>query len=213
MPVAILQRPRPGGFRHHDLLAVGPGNLPQYRGQILRRAVPVGVAGGGKDIVVHTPRRQLRGDGGVPALPLRVGEVQRHTDVMPGLCRSLTYRSAAGVKELRQGIPGAFAAALAVGFVAHLHHTHVHAALQQRQQAAQGVVRKGLRLFVQRKLGPGLRRLLLGGVGPEVGVVEVNQHPQPRVRGPLSHDERRVQVVSTAAIAVSLSVPRIVPDA
>lgn len=50
MSVAVVQSPGPGGFRYHDLFAISIGNVLQYVGQILRRAMPEGVVGAGPGV-------------------------------------------------------------------------------------------------------------------------------------------------------------------
>ena len=64
----------------------------------------------------------------------------------------------------------------AIGFVADLHHAHVDPSIQQRVQAFGGKSRNRSSLFVHRHILPRLGRLLFARVGPEIGIVEVDQH-------------------------------------
>ncbi|MBQ8556875.1 MAG: glycosyl hydrolase 53 family protein, partial [Clostridia bacterium] len=65
-----------GGLHDHDFLAIGFGDFCHHGGEILQRAVPVGIIGGGEYIVVHVVVGHLLGIGGVVADLLGIGEVQ-----------------------------------------------------------------------------------------------------------------------------------------
>lgn len=99
------------------------------------------------------------------------------------------------------------------GFVADLHHADVHAGLFERGQSLLGVVVYGVGGFVRVafKGFPRLGHLLLAGVGPEIGVMEVDQHFQPCCRGSLGHGQCAIGVDVAAAISLAVCGERIVP--
>ena len=210
--VSVVQSPGPGGFRYHDLLAVGVCHLLENGGQIFRGAVPVGIPGGGKDVVVYVVAVQVTRLGGIVVGSLRVGEVNRHQDRMLIFRGDLTNGRRACGEDLRLVGPAGFAADGIGGLVADLDHAHVNAAVQQGLQAVVGEGVHCLDLLVNRESRPGLWSLLLAGIRPEVGIMEVNQDLHARVGGPLAHLQGGVDVTVAAAVAVALGVKGIVPD-
>ena len=62
-----------------------------------------------------------------------------------------------------------------VGLVAYLHHADIHPRLHESGEGVLGVLVEGFRLLVDIQPRPGLGIHLLGGVRPEIGVVEVDQ--------------------------------------
>ena len=70
---------------------------------------------------------------------------------------------------------GGLAAKAVVGLVADLDHADVRPGVPDGLEARCGVFPKLLGLVADAEARPGLGRLLLGGVRPEVGVVEVHQ--------------------------------------
>ena len=89
-----------------------------------------------------------------------------------------------------------------------LHHADVHAGLFERGQSLLGVVVYGVGGFVRVafKGFPRLGHLLLAGVGPEIGVMEVDQHFQPCCRGSLGHGQCAIGVDVAAAISLASAV-------
>lgn len=145
--------------------------MGQDVGQILQGAVPVGVVGAGEHIVVKLIVIKLLGVGQHGVLAFRVCKV----DGNEGLGENLPDSLGTGVHELPNIHPDGLAAEHAVCLVAQLHHAHIHPGVPELLQTLRGICTQGGGLFLDLHTGPGLGHHLLAGIGPEVGVVEVNQ--------------------------------------
>ena len=109
--------------------------------------------------------------------------------------------------------PGFLSRKGAVGLVAKLHHAHVHVRVAQLFKT---LLRKGigrLGLFLDRHTLPGLGGELLARVGPEVGIMKIDQQLHAVCRGAPPDLDSGVDVVVAAAVAVAGAVIRIVPHA
>ena len=211
MAVAVFQGEGPGGFRHDDLLAVGVCHLLQHGGQIVQGAVPVGIPGGGENIVIHLIGIELLGEVGIVAGTLGIGEVDGNQDIPIVFSGNLPDGLGAGGEQLGTVGPVAFAADGVGGFVAHLNHAHIHTGVQQGLQALISIGFNGISLIVQGVVLPGLGHLLLAGVCPEVGVMEVDEDLHAGVGGPLAHGHGSLYIAVAAAVAVALGIEGIVP--
>ena len=132
-----------GGFRYHDLLAVGFGNLREHGGEILQRPMPVRVVGGGEYIVIQSEivqrfRVEAHGVG-----VLRIREVNGHQC----LRENCPDGSGAGLHQIADVPPGGFPAETAVGLIAQLHHAYVHLGVLQLLKAVRGVAVQGIGAF------------------------------------------------------------------
>ena len=78
-------------------------------------------------------------------------------------------------------------------------------------QAVRGIGVQRLGLFGNLHALPGLGGLLLAGVGPEVGVVEIHQQPHAMGRGAAADFHCGGDVAVAPAIAVALAVKGVVP--
>ena len=171
--------------------------------------MPVGVVGRGEHVVVQIIIVELRRPGGVGLGVLGVGEVHGHQRLREDLAHGLRAR---GHQKLDVE-PGFFAAQGAVGLVAELHHGDGDARVFQLLQAVGGVVVERLGLGLDVHVLPRERDHLLAGVGPEVGIVEVDDQFQPGLRRALADLDGRADVVVAAAEAVPGRVAGMVPDA
>ena len=205
--IAVRQGVGIAGFGDHHLLAIGVGHLGEHLRQVVQRAVPVGIVAGGEHVVVQIVIGQLGGVGHVAARAFRVCEMHGHQ--RPG--EHLPHGAAALPHQLVDVHPGLFAAEPAVGFVAQLHHAHVHARVLQLMQAVRGIGVQRLGLLGNLHARPGLGGLLLAGVGPEVGVVEIHQQAHAVDRGAAADFHCGGDVAVASAIAVALAVKGVVP--
>ena len=142
-------------------------------------------------------------------LRLRVGVVDGNQDIRvcvpDGFCRGCHQRVLSGY--------GCFSAEAARRLVAHLNHADGNAGILNFPDALHGVIVNGLLLFFQRQCFPRFGSLLLGGVCPEVGVMEIHQQPHVILGSPLSDLDGRVHCTVAAAVSVSFRVKGVVPDA
>ena len=106
-----------------------------------------------------------------------------------------------------------FIAEMAVRLVADLHHADVAAGLGNgRQHPGRPFVNfacKGVVIV----LCPVLRALLLGGIRPEIGILNVHQQLHAVCRCPPCNFAGGIDVVVAAAVAVAAAVIRLIPDA
>ena len=89
--------------------------------------------------------------------------------------------------------------------VAHLHPTGLYIILLQEREHIYCVVAHVAEHLLVRVVFPGCGDGLLGGVGPRVGIVEVDHEIHAQRLHPTGHDEQRV--------LVAVAAPRIHPDA
>ena len=211
--IRILCRKRIGGFRHHHLLAVGFGNFGQHLRKIFQRAVPVGVVGRGEYVVIHLIVVKILA---VACVAVGIFGV-RKMDGDERIGANLTDCLGACVHQLGNSRPAAqigtlFAAHGAVGFVADLHHAHIHTGIYQFLQALLGVLIQGFAFFFDAHVLPRLGGHLLAGVCPEVGIMEIHQQFHAILSGTFADFHRIVDVAVAAAVAVAVCIVGIVPD-
>ena len=208
MAVGVRQREGIAGLGHHDILAVGGLHLLHLALKVFKAAVPVGVVGGGQDVVIHAVVVKDLAPLGQTAL-FRVGDVDNHPDLRvkgaDGGSARVKQGADTGVIRLADKAAG--------GFVAHLHHVDVGAGsgdfLQRIRQ--EGLQRIGF--LLQGEGFPSLGGLLLGGVAPEVGAVEVEQHLQAGGLAALGDLHGSFHIVVAAAVTVAFDIIGVVPDA
>ena len=207
--VAIIQGVCPRRFRHHHIFLISGGHVLEHAGEVFGGAMPERVVGAGEHIVIHIVVAQLFGVSGVGAGFLRVGEM--NDDL--GFGEHFAYGFGTCGEYFGHAVPAGDAGDFRSGFVADLHHADVHAGLFERGQSLLGVVVYGVGGFVRVafKGFPRLGHLLLAGVGPEIGVMEVDQHFQPCCRGSLGHGQCAIGVDVAAAISLAVCGERIVP--
>ena len=142
-------------------------------------------------------------------LRLRIGVVDGNQNigvcVPDGFCRGCHQRVLFGY--------GSFSAEAVRRLVAHLDHADGDAGILNFPDALHGVIVNGLLLFFQRQRFPCFGSLLLGGIRPEVGVMEIHQQPHVILGSPLSDFNGRVHRTVAAAVSVSFRVKGVVPDA
>ena len=216
MAVAVLQRSCPGSLGHHDLLAVGIGHLLQHSGQVVQRAMPVGVVGGSKHVVVHVMVRQLLGVSRIAACCFRIGEMDSRQNGGIIFSRHRMGSIHTGRKQLGGSVPAVgsihHTGNAVIGFVADLHHAHVDPCIQQRAQAFGGKSRNRSSLFVHRHILPRLGRLLFARIGPEVRIVEIDKDLHSCLGGPPAYPSGSFQVIVATAVAMPLGIIGVVPD-
>ena len=100
-----------------------------------------------------------------------------------------------------------------VGFVAYLNHTDLGAVILEVIKRAEGVFVKLLLLLAYGKTAPFLGSLLLAGIRPKIGIVEVNQKLHAVFRCAFSDFGGGFEVVVSSAVAVAAAVKRVVPYA
>ena len=206
--VGILNGIGIGGLRDHDLFAAAVYDRLKLRFQIFQRTVPEGIVGGGEHVIVHAVHIQRRGI--MPIfLRLRVGVVDGDQDigvrVPDGFCRGRHQRVLSG--------HGSFSAEAVRRLVAHLNHADGHARILNFPDALHGVIVNGLLLFFQRQRLPRFGSLLLGGIRPEVGVMEIHQQPHVILGSPFPDLDGRVHRTVAAAVSIPRRVKGVVPDA
>ena len=108
--------------------------------------------------------------------------------------------------------PDPLAAHPAVRLVAQLHHADPDALRLQAAQAVRCVGIQRFRLGFDIHALPGLRRLLFGGIRPEVRIVKIHQQRQAVRGGPSADLHSRLNIVVSAAVAVPVTVKGIIPD-
>ena len=195
------------GLGHHDLLLILGRHGGKLGLQVLQRAVPVGVVGGGEHVVVHLVAGQHVGElGVVPGLG--VGEVDGDEHIGIEGADRLAPRPVDGAHLGHGGLP---ADALG-GLVADLDHGDIRPGVPDELQALGGVGFDLGRLAVLVQVRPGLGGLLLGGVRPEVGVVEVHQELQAVFGRPGADLAGGLGCAVAAAVAVAVLVEGVHPD-
>ena len=168
--IGILHRIGIGGLGHHYPLAAALHHALQLPGQILQAAMPIGVIGGGEDVIVHAVNLQGRGNG-AEFLCLRVGVVDDDLDIPVRIPHRLGGGGHQGIAPGHGGL-----AAEALGdLVADLYHVHLHPGLPKGKQALHCIIINGLLPLLQGHALPCLGGLLLGGVRPEIRIVKIHQ--------------------------------------
>ena len=106
-----------------------------------------------------------------------------------------------------------FAAQTACRFVADLYHADLHAALLNSIDAVNRELIDSSGLISEGHILPLLGSLLFAGIGPKVGVMEIDQKTHAVFRGAFSELDRRIYGTVSAAVAVAVLVKGIVPHA
>ena len=171
--------------------------------------MPVGVVRRGEHVVVETEFVELGGVEGIALRVLGVGEVHGDERLRAGLAHG--FRP--GGHQRRDIGPARFSGEAAVGLVAELDQGDLRAGGADRFKAflRKGVQRRGL--LLERHARPGLGRELLAGVGPKVGIVEVDEKAQAVFRRAAADLGGRRDVAVAAAVAAALRVKGVVPHA
>ena len=99
-----------------------------------------------------------------------------------------------------------------VDLVTDLYHTHIHTGIQKLCQAFQSEVIESIGLFFNIHAFPCLGNKLLLGVGPEIGIMEINADLHAIFRGTLSQSDGGRHVIIAAAVTVAVLVIGIIPD-
>ena len=120
--------------------------------------------------------------------------------------------SGAGLHQLADVPPGGFPAETAVGLIAQLHHAYVHPGVLQLPKAVRGVAVQGIGLFVDFHTDPRFGNHLLTGIGPEIGIVKIDQKLHAVPGGSLADGEGGADVAVSAAVAPAGAVVRIHPN-
>ena len=107
--------------------------------------------------------------------------------------------------------PIGFAAHISVGFVADLHHAHVHARIDQLSQGFLRIPIQCVGLFLYIHSLPRLRHHLLARIRPEIGIVEINEQFQSCRGGTAADIQSVLNIAVAAAVSVPVPVKGIVP--
>ncbi len=95
--------------------------------------------------------------------------------------------------------------------VSDLHHADIDTRRFQIIQTVFGKLINCLLFFINRHTCPCLRCLLLARISPEIRIVEIDQNPHAGIGRQFTHDLCFIQVIVTAAVAVLITVIRIIP--
>ena len=214
VPVAVVEGVRPRRLGDHDLLAVGRRDLAQHRRQVRGRAMPVRVVRAREHVVVDAEGGEARGVRRVAAGCLGVREV--HGDECVG--QHLAHRGAArrderGELRVDAG-PGGCSPAIAL-FVSLPTCTMLTSTPASSNDCSASAVKscRAVDGLGVRESRPRLRRELARRVGPEVGVVEVDEHAEAGRGCALADLDGAGDIDVAAAVAAARRVERVVPDA
>ena len=206
--VGILVAVGIGGLHNHGLLAIGVGNIVKHGGKVLKSSVPCGIVGGSENVVVNAVRGEIVAVILVIRNLLGVSKMNCNKGAGANLTGSLT----ACLHKSGNVCPALEAAEIAVCLVTDLHHTDINACRNKLFKAFLGVIVESLGHCGRIHALPCLGSHLLCRVGPEVGVMEVDQQLHAVLCGTLADLNSVVNITVTAAVAVAVLIIGIVPD-
>ena len=170
--------------------------------------MPIRIVGRGENVVIDRIVVEQKRE--VLVFPiLGVGEMHRNADAWV----KRTHGGSASSNQCIHSGPICFAAETVGGFVADLHHAHIHTRILERFKRLLHIGTHRLRFLLHRHIGPGLWGLLLRGVRPKIGKMKIDKEFHAVLRRTLADCCSGVYVAVAAAVAVAACVKRVVPYA
>ena len=219
--IAIFQGIGIGGFHDDHIFVIAPADIIHIHFQRTNRAVPVGVHRQTDDVVRYVALTDFIKP---PAegIVLSAFSQMKHDFHLLAILQILFQAVDCRIQQASQtvkftaALPPAFAFRpqhAAIYLIANLHHIRQNAFLFKAGDGVTGVVVNGrfqLRII---HFFPGFRFELFTRVGPEIAVVEIQQQLHTLRFCPLRQRQRRRQIVITAAVALTLRIFRVNPQA
>ena len=174
--------------------------------------MPVRIIGRGKYIILHTGFGQCFGVSHI-ILFLRICKMHYCLDFsVPILlhlldCFTSGAENCCGISILQTALSGDSI----VGLIADLYHSDIDACIQQSVQAIHRILFYCCCLLLNGHVCPGFRCLLLAGICPEIGIMEIDQNPHSGFGSQFTHVYSFLQVIIATAVAVTGCIVRVVP--